>query len=107
MTDNRSATYLAHIRDRYSNLVITSTRLDTSGQNSDILIVNEKIVFRFPRYPHAIRRLADEVAILRAIQPHVPLPVPNPIYHHLETNTPGAAFIGYPMLPGEPLRRET
>ncbi len=103
----RQSISIGQIRAGYPDLAIRTARLDTSGQNSDILIVNASIIFRFPRYAEGIRRLPTEVAILRAIQPQATVPVPNPIYAHLDSPLPGAAFLGYPMLPGAPLSPQT
>jgi aminoglycoside phosphotransferase (APT) family kinase protein len=67
--------------------------LDDEGQNNRVLIVGERYVFRFPRDHETLDRLRAEVALLRALGPTLPLPVPNPRYSY-EDAAPGAAFMG-------------
>lgn len=71
------------------------------GQYNDILIVNDALLFRFPRYLEAFETLADETSILQAIQGKLPLPTPNPIYAHFDASDFKKSFVGYPMLAGE------
>lgn len=99
----RRDVYLRRVHARYPDLTITAARLDTQGQNNVALIVNDAIIFRFPRYADAIAPLRTEAAILRALPPALPLPVPDPTYAWLDTDAPDEAFIGYRMLPGAPL----
>ncbi len=94
------------IQQVYPHLAITSLRLVGHGQNNDIVVVNEDLIFRFPRYAEGIKQLEVETSILRGIQPYVPLAVPNPVYVELEVKEPGQAFMGYRVLPGQPLRAE-
>lgn len=100
-------TYLQIIRQVYPELGITSARLNTQGQNSDVLIIDERCVFRFPKYPHVIELLKVETSILRFIRPYLPLPVPDPEFVHLDGQPVGGAFQGYPIIPGKPLLRAT
>jgi aminoglycoside 2''-phosphotransferase len=99
--------YLRRIREVYPDLTAGTVRLNDEGQNSDILIVDDELVFRFPRYTDAARRLAVETALLHGIQGRVPLAVPNPIYMSPDSPLVGSAFVGYRMLPGQPLWRAT
>ncbi len=98
--------YLERIQAVYPSLTVQTARLDTSGQNSVVLVVNDAVVFRFPRYALGVQGLAVEAAILRTVRRYVNLPTPDPVYAHLDA-PPATAFIGYPRLPGEPLGRET
>ncbi len=50
-------------------------------QFNDILIVNESLIFRFPRSPHVAVTLAAEAALLTQLQERLPLPIPQPNYH--------------------------
>lgn len=47
-----------------------------------------------------------EVALLRALQRRVPLPIPDPQYVSEETREVGWAFMGFAILPGKPLYQE-
>lgn len=95
------------IRSAYPNLRIDSARaLTAPGQNNDIVIVNEAIVFRFPRTQEGLGHLAPSVEVLRAIQGRTNLPIPRPIYRSKEWRTVGEAFTGYPLIEGAPLTLE-
>ncbi len=97
--------YQAQLEQAYPELTIQSAQLNTLGQNSDILIVNDNLIFRFPRYAEGIRRLAGEVKVLQALANKLPLPIPQPEYIQLGTEA-GQAWIGYQLIQGEPLWRE-
>lgn len=98
--------YLTSIERVAPELQIRSAEFNDQGQNSDVLVVNKTLVFRFPKYPQVLERLKVETAILTAIEGRVPLPVPVPTFVSLEGRPVGAAFIGYEMIPGQPLWRE-
>ncbi len=97
---------LLSIEQAVPELEILSAEFNEEGQNSDILLINGELVFRFPKYLQVLERLKVETAILTAIQGYVPLPVPVPTYVCLEGRQVGTAFIGYRMIPGKPLWRE-
>ncbi|MFL5807273.1 MAG: phosphotransferase family protein [Roseiflexaceae bacterium] len=97
---------LQRITAAYPHLSIATARLHTAeGQFNDILIVNEALIFRFPRSPHVAATLAAETALLTGLQGHLPLPIPNPIYQARDPQTGALQFMGYPLLPGQPLWR--
>lgn len=92
----------------YPDLVVDSARLvEGHGQNNEIVILNERLVFRFPRYLEGIGRLEKTIQILQAIRPGLPVEIPNPVYSSLDERVVGKVFVGYPMLQGEPLWDET
>jgi aminoglycoside 2''-phosphotransferase len=105
-TSSGCENYLQTIRRVYPDLRVTSARLNTHGQNNNILIVNDRYVFRFPKYPQLIDILKVEAEILLASHKHLPLPVPNPEFIHLDGQPVGEAFLGYAMIPGKPLYRD-
>ncbi len=98
---------LRSVREAFPELAISSVSYNDAGQNSDVLVINEHLVLRFPRYPHVLERLKTETAILAGIQNYVQLAVPFPVFMNLEEQDVGKAFMGYHMIPGEPLWRET
>ncbi len=108
-TDARgqAAPFLAVLHEQYPDLTVRSVRIATSGQNNTALIVNDAVVFRFPRYPVGITTMHREIALLRAICGYVPLPIPDPTYASDLHAPVGRSFTGYPLLPGEPLGRAT
>lgn len=97
---------MRHIKSKYPGLCIESVRTESGGQRSDVVVINDTLVFRFPRTTGGLDSLSTEVSILRAIHGRVALPTPDPTYANLATRTVGTTFIGYPRLTGEPLRRD-
>ena len=98
--------YLESIRTVYPDLDVVSAGFNTQGQNSDVVVVNGELVFRFPKYSHVLENLKTEMSILEGVRGRLPLPVPDPIYLNLEEPV-GRAFAGYRMIPGEPLWQDT
>lgn len=96
---------LAAVRERYPDLAVWSVRLATNGQNHTVLIVNESVVFRFPRYTAGVAAMRAETALLRAIRDRVPLAIPYPTYGDDGDVPADRAFVGYALLPGTPLWR--
>src|SRR3954471_19159939 len=106
-TSARRSNYLAAIHAACPDLRLEQTRLNDDGQNNDVLIVNEELIFRFPRDDEGIERLEREAALLDRIRPAVPLPLPEPGYCSFAARAAGRVFAGYRLLPGEPLWHET
>ncbi|MEO8395551.1 MAG: aminoglycoside phosphotransferase family protein [Chloroflexota bacterium] len=98
--------YLQQIHSAYPDLSVALTNISLSGgQFSDVLILNERLIFRFPKSAHASAELYPEIAILKALEGKLPLPIPRLLY--ISERAPGQlAFMGYPMIPGQPLLRE-
>ena len=101
---DRLVVYFQRIRDCYPDLEARTTHLTDGGEFNDILIVNDELIFRFPRFSDGLERLRVEVATLGAIQGCVSLPVPNPVYVSQDMQTVDVAFLGYHVLSGELLR---
>ena len=100
--------HLARITEVYPGLYVRhyGGRVYPRGQNSGVITVNDAIIFRFPRHPQAVEEMEREIAILRAIQGRLPIPIPNPTYFSPDTHAVGRAFMGYEKLPGKPLYKE-
>ena len=70
MTDVRNhvesviSSIIVRINSVYPELPIHSVKHLGSGQNNDVYLVNESLVFRFPRNRIAATRLRTEVTIL-------------------------------------------
>jgi len=103
----RRSNYIASIHAAYPALHIERMRLNDEGQYNDILIVNDDLIFRFPRHDEGIEKLEKEIVLLDRLRPALPLPIPEPTYRRLVPRVVGQVFAGYRMLPGEPLWRET
>lgn len=95
--------YIHAIQDAYPDFTIETVQLNQNGQFNDILVVNDESIFRFPKTQREAAKLVTETALLRSLQAHVILPIPNPIYQSKETSAIGQVFMGYRLLPGEPL----
>jgi aminoglycoside 2''-phosphotransferase len=100
------APYLRSIQQAYPDLPIASASFNEEGQNNVVLVVNDALIFRFPRYPVALKQLEIELAVLNGIQDAITLRVPNPQFVRLDAPV-GQAFMGYQMIPGELLWRNT
>ncbi|HKE55270.1 MAG TPA: aminoglycoside phosphotransferase family protein [Pyrinomonadaceae bacterium] len=97
MTD--VAVYEERIRQLVADISIRSIRLNDEGLMNDVVIVNEELVFRFPKDEYAAKHLSDEINLLRLLQPHLTLQIPAPLY---ETRN----ILAYRLIPGETLRRD-
>jgi len=100
---DKQSQYIQAIRDIYPAFKIETVQLNQHGQFNDILLVNNQAVFRFPKTPREAAKLVTETALLRSLQSRVTLPIPNPLYQSQPTASIGQIFMGYPLLPGEPL----
>src|SRR5687768_14318051 len=98
--------YLQQIQMAYPELSLDPTKISVSGgQFSDVLILDQTLIFRFPKSPHAATELHRDIAILNALQGKLPLPIPDVLYV-AEQALGQLAFMGYPMILGQPLLRE-
>lgn len=104
---NRQELYLQSLIDTYPELTLSSIRFNSSGQNNDVLLINETFIFRFPKHAQAVKNLEIETAILSEIRNYITLETPNPTFKNLESPMVGKTFIGYNMISGEPLWHET
>jgi len=92
------------IRRAYPELAINSVEPHNhEGQFNNLLIINDELIFRFPRYADGVASILKEIRVLSRIQGCTTLPIPNPIYSSQETDRVGEVFMGYPCLPGETL----
>src|SRR5436305_1117458 len=104
---DKQANYIQVIHDVYPDFKIETLHLNQNGQFNDILVINEEIIFRFPKTPREADKLVTESALLWSLQGHTTLPIPRPIYRSKVTEPIGHVFMGYHMLPGEPLWPQT
>jgi aminoglycoside 2''-phosphotransferase len=102
----RITAYAQQIRQRYPDFPSESTVLNRDGQYNDVLVVNDAYIFRFAKVVPAIETLRREVELLRRLQSHISLPIPQPAFAHTESKILGEVFMGYPLIPGQPLWRE-
>lgn len=90
--------YLALIRAARPALDIATAELNTDGMANAVVVINDTLVFRFPKTRAARDLQRYETALLTAIHPRLPVVVPQ-----VETQTED--FAQYRLVPGEPLYR--
>jgi aminoglycoside 2''-phosphotransferase len=95
--------YIQAVHDVYPALLIEACSLHQQGQFNDVLVVNNEYIFRFPKTQREVLKLGVETKLLQHLQSRITLPIPNPIYQSKDSMPPGRAFMGYHLLPGEPL----
>jgi aminoglycoside 2''-phosphotransferase len=76
----------------------TVQRID-KGSNHLVLLLDDRLLFRFPNTLRERSRLSKEVSLLAHIRSLVNVPVPD--YQYVAADS---SFGGYPLLRGEPLR---
>ncbi|KFM99868.1 hypothetical protein [Bacillus clarus] len=59
--------YVTYLQRVYPALQVESAYVNEIGQNNDVLIVNENIVFRFPKYRKGVKKLRIETQLLERI----------------------------------------
>ena len=106
LMDGRMETFareVTAIQTAYPNLEISSVEPNLDGQYNTVLLINDELIFRFPRFAAGLEQLQLETKILTAVHPHISLQIPNPTFVHLDTAVLGDAFMGYPKIAGEGL----
>jgi aminoglycoside 2''-phosphotransferase len=91
--------YLDRIRECAPELDIRQIQTNTDGLENDIVIVNDEIVFRFPKTDGGRDRLAREARITRLVGQHVELRIPQFIQVQDD-------FGAYTKIPGVALHRD-
>lgn len=71
---------IEQIQSKHPDLIINEFYVNEIGQNNDVIIINESLVFRFPKYKQGIIQLKRETEILKYIKDIVKVPIPIPIY---------------------------
>lgn len=96
---NKIDFYEQRIRDIFPELSIETISLNDEGLNDNILIVNQELIFCFPKHEHALNKIDTEIKVIELIKPYVTLDVPNIFYKSHEV-------IAYFMIRGVTLRRD-
>lgn len=99
--------YLKCIQSFYPDLKARFVEWNHTGQNNDILTLNNEWVFRFPKHDRAFDSLQTECEQLMYVRPFISLPIPEPAFVNTDTNLLGQAFFGYRKIVGAPLYPET
>jgi aminoglycoside 2''-phosphotransferase len=91
--------FLDRIRAVTPDLEIVTSRHIQEGMVNDVVIVNDELVFRFPKTPQGEEDLAHETRVLDVVRRHVSLPVPAPVLHRPD-------LASHRLVRGDPLSRE-
>jgi aminoglycoside 2''-phosphotransferase len=103
------ALYKEAIQAAYPDLRIRRTQgsiPDETGQEDYRFLVNDELIFRFPTQEASVEKLEREVALQRALQERLPLPMMTPAYASQGVREVGRVFVGYVKPPGKPLYKE-
>lgn len=93
-------TYLKKIKTVFPNLEISSLRVNNDGLINDVLIINEELVFRFPRDTDwGVKLFTNEINIIELARKYVEIPLPE-----FEYKSDDLAVYRYGK--GDALRRE-
>ncbi|SDL92182.1 phosphotransferase family protein [Sediminibacillus halophilus] len=95
-------TMLSIISQHLPWLTIESTSFEYSGWDHDIIIINEKLVFRFPKHQAVRRHTEREIALLKAIENTSP-PLQIPTCQAIRDKQGNAIATYYQLIEGEPL----
>lgn len=87
------------IKEIFPDLKIKSLRANADGLINEVLIVNEDLVFRFPKNASHQKLLTNETKIIELARKYVEIPVPQFEYVSDE-------LVVYRFIPGNALRRE-
>ncbi|MDQ8039199.1 MAG: phosphotransferase [Cellulomonas sp.] len=81
-------------------LPLNNIRLIGEGWDNRVFLVNENVIFRFPRRKIAVELFEHENRVLPQLQSHFSLQIPNPIYQGKPSEYYPYPFQGYTRLQG-------
>lgn len=88
------------IREQFPDLTLFKIRLLGAGWDNTAFVINEDLIFRFPRREIAVPLLETEWCILPKLASRLSLPIPIPKWRGSSTSRFPWPFIGYKMLAG-------
>lgn len=89
------------LHQNFPDLVITTLRKLGEGWRSCAYLINGEMVFRIPKDEEGTRDTEKEMRILPLLKDSLSLRIPEILYWGKQEN--GYPFMGYPLVPGEPL----
>ena len=92
--------YLRRIAAHFPDVSWTVSRLIRNGFDHDVVILDDALVFRFPKTDDALARFRRETRLLTAVAGRLPLAVPR--YDYLADD---GLFGGYRIISGQPFWR--
>ena len=97
--DAKQRAYVERVRLGFPRLRWKAERFLTHGGDHDVLLFDERLVFRFPKREDYLARFRAEIRLLADLGGRLPLAVPQ--YRYLP---PERDFGGYAIVPGAELR---
>ncbi len=88
------------IREQFPELSSKNIRLLGAGWDNTAFIIDEELIFRFPRREIALPLLEAEWCALPKLASNLPVPIPIPKWKGSPTSNFPWPFIGYPLIPG-------
>jgi aminoglycoside 2''-phosphotransferase len=96
--------YQTLIREQFPQLPLHSVAYLAQGKDNVVILVNEDLIFRFPKRSHSRAKLAMEIRLLPELAPRLSLAIPQ--FTHIgqgSLHNPEGLFVGYQRLTGVPL----
>lgn len=94
----------AEIEKNFPDIVIDSIDPAGEGMDSKAFLVNQELIFRFPKFEDIAEKLKTEISLLPKLHSYLELQIPEFKYiGHQENNFP---FVGYSKIGGEALEKE-
>jgi aminoglycoside phosphotransferase (APT) family kinase protein len=92
---------LNRIKEDFPNVIWTKYKYLDEGWDHEVIILDEKLVFRFPNDPEYLKLLKTEVKVLRKLRPLISsVNIPN--YSYV---APDYSYAGYQYLKGQTLTK--
>ena len=104
MSDLSLTRYIQAIKTHFPDLKVRSTAFLSEGWANRLFLVNDALVFRFPKDATSEQHLLREIRLLPLLAPSLPLAVPHYTYIAPPSDVYPYVFVGYPFIPGVPLQ---
>ncbi|HEX5396636.1 MAG TPA: phosphotransferase [Candidatus Limnocylindria bacterium] len=91
------------IADQFPDVVVSRLRLLAEGWDNTVWLVDDDLVFRFPRRGVAIPGVEREIAILPSLAMQLPAAIPEPAFIGRPTDAFAWPFFGSRLVPGREL----
>ena len=92
------------IEEQFPALRPVTLAFSAAGWDNWVFSLRDRWMFRFPRRHLAVRLMEREIRVLPLLAPHVPVPVPNPVWVGRPVDRYPYPFAGYVRLPGRPVQ---
>jgi aminoglycoside phosphotransferase (APT) family kinase protein len=89
------------VREQFPDLCRDSFRLLSSGWDNDAYLVDDRVIFRFPRRRVAAALIENEIRILPLLAPYLSLPISVSSYVGKSTGAYPYVWAGYNCVPGQ------